>query len=161
MRVTIDSMKNYLREEIIMKKKLGLFICCLLMATSLCGETVRVFANNYKDTTFSIEYYADGSDYPIEPREKQDNTASYIKSYASNPALLVCVAGTNNANSYTAIDPNRCSSIISVPSGSYRYISNTVYGNYSYAYLVIGTEQTNQTYTISGKWSPDNISNRY
>lgn len=144
-----------------MKKKLGLFLCCLLMAASFCTETARVYANNYKDTGFEFEYYADGSDYPIGARTKEDTTASYIKSYASNPDLLVCVAGTNNVNSNTAINPNRCSSIVSVPSGSYRYISNTVYGNYTYAYLVIGTAQTNTMYTISGKWSPDNISNRY
>lgn len=144
-----------------MKKKIGLFLCCLLMAASLCGETVRVFANNYTDTEFEFEYYADGSDVGIPARPKDDNTASYIKSYSSNPALLVCVAGSNSADSYSGIDPNRCSSIINVPSGSYRYISNTVYGNYSHAYLVIGTAQTNLLYTIKGKWSPDNISGRY
>ena len=144
-----------------MKKKISLFLCCLLMIKSFGTEVAKVYANNYTDTTFSFSYYADGSDTAISPREKQDNTASYIKNNASSPSLLVCVAGTNSASSYSGINPNRCSSIVSVSSGSYKYISNTVYGNYTYAYLTLGTAQTNQTYTISGKWSPDNISNQY
>lgn len=144
-----------------MKKKILVFLSCLLIAMSIGGESVRTYANNYKDTTFSFQYYADGGDVPISPRAKQDNTASYIKNNATSPELLVCVAGTNKMSSYTGVDPNRCSAIVVVPSGSYKYISNTVYGNYSYAYLVLGTAQTEKTYTISGKWSPDNISNRY
>lgn len=145
-----------------MKKRIVAFLGCLLMAVSITGGAAQVYANNHEDKAFSFSYTADGSDIAgIAPRAKKDNTATYIKSNKTNPELLVSVAGTNKSTSYSGINPNRCSGIVVVPSGSYKYISNSVYGNYKYAYLVTGTAQTEKTYTISGKWSPDNISNRY
>ena len=97
----------------------------------------------------------------ISPRFKTDNTASYVKSNKGVIGFTAGVAGTSNTRNYGAIFPNMCSSRVYVPTGSYRYISNNVYGNYSYAYLVLSVNQDNRLHRLSGKWSPDNISGRY
>ena len=143
-----------------MKQKIVLALIAVLLAGSLTGGIKQVYANNYKDTTFSFSYYADGTDQAISPRTKQDNTASYMKNNASSTDLMVSVAGTNSSSKYSGINPNRCSGVCLIPKGSYRYMSNNVYGNYTYAYLVMGADDK-RTHTVSGKWSPDNISGRY
>lgn len=143
-----------------MKQKLLLALVIVILAGSLFGGAKQVYANNHGDTTFSFSYYADGTDYAISPRPKQDNTASYMKNNASSINLMVSVAGTNSKYGNTGINPNRCSGVCLIPKGSYRYMSNNVYGRYKYAYLVMGADDK-RTHTVSGKWSPDNISGRY
>ncbi len=143
-----------------MKKKLTAILSAVLFAGTLANGAVTASANNYTDTTFHFYYEADGTDTAIEPRDKMDNTASYVKLNSSSTDLMVCVAGTNSKTSYNAINPNLCSSFVYVPRGDYKYISNTVYGNYKYAYLVMGSGIGGRQ-LVSGKWSPDNISGRY
>ena len=143
-----------------MKQKLLLALVTVILAGSLFGEAKQVYANNYKDRGFSFSYYADGTDQSISPRAKQDNTASYMKNNASSTDLMVCVAGTNSISKYPGINPNRCSGVCLIQKGSYRYMSNNVHGRYKYAYLVMGSDDK-RTHTVSGKWSPDNISGRY
>lgn len=103
-----------------MKKRIVAFLSCLLMAASITGGAAQVYANNHTDSNFSFSYYADGTDHAIGARPKRDNTATYIKSNKSNPDLLVCVAGTNDVNKCDGINPNRCSGIVVVSSGSYK-----------------------------------------
>jgi len=134
----------------------GLFALCMV-----CQTVDVAKANNYKDSTFDFYYYADGSDTCINARPKEDNTATYVKSNAGTIQFKAAVAGTNALSRTTAINPNYCSGWQAIPTGSYRYISNTVYGKYSYAYLVMTVSQDNKNHWMSGKWSPDNISGRY
>lgn len=143
-----------------MKKGLALVVSIVILGGSLVNGVVMTYANNHTDTRFSFYYYGDGSDTAIPPRSKQDNTASYMKNNATSPTLAVCVAGTNSLSSYSGLEPNYCSGPMEVPSGSYRYIPNSVYGQYRYAYLTMGCDDKME-HTISGKWSPDNISGRY
>ena len=143
-----------------MKQKLLLALVTVILAGSLFGGAKQVYANNHRDREFSFSYYADGTDQSIRPREKMDNTASYMKNNASSTDLMVCVAGTNSISKYPGINPNRCSGVGLIPKGSYRYMSNNVYGRYKYAYLVMGADDK-RTHTVSGKWSSDNISGRY
>lgn len=143
-----------------MKKKLTAILSAVLFAGTLANGAVTASANNYENTTFSFYYQADGTDTSIRPREKMDNTASYVKLNSSSTDLMVCVAGTNSGNGNNAINPNRCSNVVYVARGDYKYLSNTVYGNYKYAYLVMGSG-IGGTQWVSGEWSPDNISGRY
>ncbi|MCF0131671.1 MAG: hypothetical protein HUJ71_08065 [Pseudobutyrivibrio sp.] len=140
-------------------RKIFVFI---LMACTIIQTKNIASANNYKDATFDFNFYADGSDGSISPaREKQDDTATYVKNNAKSTKFNTAVAGTNVATSCTGIDPKIYSDWVSVPTGSYRYISNWLYGNRKYAYPMVVIRQDNAIHKVSGKWSPDNISNRY
>lgn len=144
------------RQRLITTSVLSLLLVCALMQSGLVAK-----ANNHVDVGFNIYYCADGSDTaPTPPRPKQDSTASYIKSNAGVHDFTAWIEGTNGNNAYPNY-VNCCSSSQKVPSGSYRYFSNTVYGRFTNAYPVITIGQNNRCYTISGKWSPDNISGRY
>jgi hypothetical protein len=143
------------------KKILGIGLLSALMICTYLQFDMTAQANNHTDTTFSFSYIADGTDAAVAPRSKTDNTASYVKSNKGIIGFTSFVAGTSNAGNYSAIAPNACSSRVYVPSGSYRYISNNVYGRYAYAYLVQSVSQDNRAHRLAGRWSPDNISGRY
>ena len=143
-----------------MKKLLVIALSATILVGSLVNGMTTVYANNHKDRAFSFSYYGDGSDVAIAPRLKQDNTAAYMKNNKASTHLMVFVAGTNSRDSYSGLSPIYCSEAYNIPAGDYCYMSNTVYGKYKYAYLTMGSDDK-AWHTISGKWSPDNISNRY
>lgn len=142
-----------------MKKKLVAMFSTVLLAGTL-ANVGTAYANNYKDATFKFRYSADGSDVTVAPaREKMDNTATYVKLTSNSIDLMMYVCGTNSPNKDTGL-PDMCSTVVFVPKGDYRYISNTVYGKYKYAYLRGGSD-IKGIHLVEGRWSPDNISGRY
>ena len=146
-----------------MKTRNKLAFSCLIAMMALCSfiqAGVVSLANNHKDVGFDFWYVADGSDYAVAPLAKQDNTASYVKSNAGTHEFTTWICGTNK-NSADPYSMNYCSNSVRIASGSYRYISNTVYGKFKNAFPMITIGQDNKQYYISGKWSPDNISGRY
>lgn len=137
-------------------------VMMLVAAITLSGGTVSAVANNCKNTEVTkFSYYGDGSDYVCEKiaRKKTDTTASYVKlntdttckqtvtiygAKTKSSAYFLCTSGT------TTIKP-----------GDYKYISNTVYQQgYTYAAPAFGRDNR-KNMTVSGVWSPDNISGRY
>lgn len=143
-------------KKIIVTGTLSLMMVCTFLQTGVIAK-----ANNHKDVVFNIDYCADGCDAaPTAPRPKLDNTASYIKSNAGVHDFMAWIVGTNGYNAVPTTN-DVCSRSEKIPSGSYRYISNTVYGRFKNAYPVITIGQNNCCYRITGKWSPDNISGRY
>lgn len=142
-----------------MKKKLVVMFSALLLTGTLTNVGTA-YANNYGDTTFKFRYNAIGSDVSIEPREKTDSTASYVKLTSNSIDLMVYVSGTNDKKDYNALLPHMCSNVVLVPKGDYKYISNTVFGKYKYAYLCMGSDIKGMHW-VEGRWSPDNISGRY
>lgn len=137
-------------------------VATILTSLALCGSILTIatpaMANNYENTSFSFTFAADGTDYAIKPRAKQDSSASYMKNNSTNSIdVSVFVAGTSSATKYSALTPNLCSDKFSIKKGTYKYMSNTVRKKgYKYAYLVIGSH-INKTSKVSGKWSPDNV----
>lgn len=64
-----------------MKKIYKTSIVSIAVLATLSSFAIPAMAvtNNYKNTTFNIDYTADGSDTSVTPRKKVDNTASYVK----------------------------------------------------------------------------------
>ena len=143
-----------------MKKKVIAVVWFLLFSASIVNSHDFLLANNHKDSEFSFKYYGDGSEYGLKPRRKEDDTAAYMKNNASSSSVSVSVAGTNDKNYRGSVKANWCSDDYTIKPGKYKYMSNTVYNNYKYAYLLIGKDDKKK-HTISGKWSPDNICGKY
>lgn len=122
-----------------MKKPVAILSSILLAGSIAMTGAIPAMANdnarnNHTNRNFSFSFAADGTDYAIAPREKQDSSKAYVKNKASGSSIDVdvFVCGTANVNKYSGIDPNRCSSRYSVKAGNYQYMSNTVYGKYKY-----------------------------
>ena len=143
-------------KKIVTTGLLGLMIACTFVQTGMF-----VKANNYTDKVFNFSFIADGSDIaPETPRQKCDNTASYVKSNANSERFSVWFGGTNG-NSSSAMTSNIVSNFEIMQPGTYRYISNSAYGRFKKVFPIFTVGQDNRTHRLSGKWSPDNISGRY
>jgi len=142
-----------------MKRKYVSIFCALLLVGTLANVKIA-YANNYQNASFSFKYLADETNIPLKPRIKEDKTASYVKLNSDSIGVKVFVAGTNDTNECSAAYQNKCLRIAFAPKGRYTYISNTVYGKYKYAYLLMKSDMGG-AHWVKGQWSSDNISDRY
>ncbi len=144
-----------------MNKTTKILISALALICTLGSVVQTSLANNHKDTTFDFEMYGDGADNAYnDTRKKEDNTATYVKLNSNSDDAYVVVCGTNHSNLRNEPYHHECGDAGRINAGSYRYISNTVYPTYKYAYLCFGRDNRRMNHFI-GKWSPDNISGRY
>lgn len=144
-----------------MNNKVKYFMGALALTCVMGTFAQTSFANNHKDTTFDFEMYGDGADNAYnDTREKEDNTATYVKPNSNSDDAYVVVCGTNHSNIRNEPYHHECGDAGRINAGSYRYISNTVYPKYKYAYLCFGRDNRRMNHYV-GKWSPDNISGRY
>lgn len=143
-------------------RKFKLLLTGTVGACVIFAGTMPALANNHTNTTFDFnKYNADGTDIAFNARAKKDSSASYVKLKTTTGATLsISIAGTNNKSQISGINPKRCSSVVRIKPGSYKYITNTVHQrNYKYAYIVAGSH-VNKKINIHGEWSPDNISGK-
>lgn len=138
--------------KMINKKMVAMMMLGMLTVSQLVGSAA-VYANNYKDSSYSFDYNGDGSDVYTSKRRKMDSSAAYINNSGSGThSVTVDVTNGNYKN---------CSSYYVVKSGCRKYIKNTVYkgksGTKYYARLAMGTTSGKKG-VLKGVWSPDNCS---
>ena len=130
-----------------------------VIAVGSRGMVNSALANNYTDTAFGFDYNGDGSDLSTEMRSKTDSSATYVFNNASGSATIsVAVAGVKKYSSYASpFASEYLGNYYSVKPGNRKYMPNSMYPTYKWAYLVMASSD-HQAHHLSGKWSPDNCS---